>query len=165
MDTWQHANMVTKRELNYRQREFAKQYARTGNATESYRLAGYKVGTPRTAEVNGHKLLSNTEVNKAVDQYRSELTKASKVDQAFVISGLREIATTGEHESNRVRAFELLGKHLRMFVDVSESTVHHDVQPLQEFTLAQLAELRAKALSADADTIDAEYRVLPESTD
>jgi len=156
--------MVTaNRELNVRQDEFAKQYARTGNATESYRLAGYTVSTPRTAEVNGSKLLRKTEVIQAVNRYRRELEQAKTVDQAFVIRGLREIAEHGEQESNRVRSYELLGKHLRMFVDVSESTVHHDTQPLQPFTLAELLALREQALSVDANTQDGEFKVLPES--
>ena len=141
-------------ELNIRQDTFAKQYARTGNATESYRLAGYTVNTPQTAEVNGSKLLRNTKVKAAIERYREDIAAANTVDRNYVIRRLRHFAEEADTDAVAVRATELLGKTLRMFVDVSENTVTHDVQALQEFTIEQLAAMREQAALRSPEPVE-----------
>jgi phage terminase small subunit len=153
--------MVTKVDgLTARQTAFAREYANSGNGTQSAIAAGYAVSG---AHQEAHRLLKNAEVNKEIQRLQTQAHAETKADQAFVIRRLMHFATNAEVESNAVRATELLGKHLRMFVDVSESTVHHDTQPLQPFTLAELLALREQALSVDANTQDGEFKVLPES--
>jgi hypothetical protein len=110
-------------------------------------------------------------VKQQLEQFQQDKQAVHTVDAAFVINGLRDIAVNGKTESNRVRSYELLGKTLRMFVDVSENTtesnrvrsyellgktlrmfvdvsentVTHDVAELQQFTLAQLTAMREQA--------------------
>ena len=114
---------------------FAKHYAKTGNGTQSAIAAGY---SPNGAHVRANKLLQKDTVSNLVDQFTASQVADTRVDRDFVISGLQSIAVNGEQESNRVRSYELLGKTLRMFVDVQESNVTHDVQALQSYSEEQL---------------------------
>jgi len=152
--------MTTETKLTDRQQMFAKEYAYSGNGTQSAKNAGYSVNG---AHVTASQLLTIPKVKQEIARIRELEDSKRTVDQNFVIQRLIHFATNAEVESNAVRATELLGKHLRMFVDVSESTVHHDTQPLQPFTLAELLALREQALSVDANTQDGEFKVLPES--
>ena len=43
--------------LTHKQEKFVLNYAKTGNATESYKQAGYKFTTDEVARVNATKLL------------------------------------------------------------------------------------------------------------
>jgi hypothetical protein len=61
-----------------------------------------------------------------------------KIDRLYVLKGLYDMAEEAEKDSDRIRALELLGKSLRMFVDQVETYATHDVSELQEFSLEQL---------------------------
>ena len=73
-----------------------------------------------------------------------------------MISGLRDLAVNAKTESSRVRAYELLGKTLRMFVDQVDIQHTFDTSQLQEFTLEELRTLR----DAQMPAIEGQVRVL-----
>ena len=152
--------MTTETKLTTRQTLFCKLYVATGNASEAFRKAGYSANG---ANGSASRLLANASIKAEIAKHKQELEQSNTVDVAFVINGLRDIALNGKTESNRVRSYELLGKTLRMFVDVSENTVTHDVQALQGFSLDQLAAMREQAAlrsPGSDDVVDADVREL-----
>ena len=79
------------------------------------------------------------------------------VDRTYVINKLRYIVEHGEKESNRLRATELLGKTIRLFVDQVDVQYTVDTSQLQEFTLDELRALRA---SLQQPAVETEGRVV-----
>lgn len=105
--------------MNARHAQFVQEYLVDLNATQAYRRVYPRV-KPQTAEVNGCKLLSNAKIAAAVAAATAERIEKTKVDAAWVVTQLRAEATDrgdGSSHSGRVRALELLGRHLSIFVD------------------------------------------------
>lgn len=120
--------------LNEKQRRFAEEYIRTGNASESARLAGYSEGYAKT---HVYKLLDNDRVKSYINKRLEELKKESIADQdeilQFLTSAMRGKVSEkiplglgmGEQRlvdkdldaKDRLRAAELLGKRYMMFTD------------------------------------------------
>lgn len=98
--------------LTTKQKLFIEAYLANPNGTEAARKAGYtgSVGT----------LKSIASQNLAKPAIAAALKK--RVDKAIitadeVLHGIREIALKGERDADRLRAYELLGKHLTLFTD------------------------------------------------
>ena len=127
--------------LNSNQKAFADFYIELGNATEAYKRAYKSCRTQRTAESNGNKLLSNTEVKKYIDERMKEIEseRIAKAEEvlAFLSSSLRgevleEVVTTESDGAggirplilkkqlsakDRIKAAELLGKRYALFTE------------------------------------------------
>jgi len=139
---------------NKRHRFFAKEYVVDSNATQAAIRAGYSA---RTAKQQGSRLLTYVDVQSEVARLEREQRQAEKVDREYVIAGLRELAENAESEAARVRALELLGKTMRMFVEVTEATTVHDVSALKQYSLAELVAMRNSvrpAIEAEARVVD-----------
>lgn len=96
------------KELNTKQRLFVEAYLQTGNGTDSVRKAGYQVKSPGSAAVTASRLLANPLVKAEIDRrIEKEIITTDEI-----LQGVREIALNlMEKASDRLRAFELLGKH------------------------------------------------------
>lgn len=126
--------------LNNNQVAFCDFYIELGNATEAYKRAYKSCKTQRTAEVNGNKLLSNTEVKKYIEEKMKEIEsdRIAKAEEvlAFLSASLRgevleEVITTETVEGmvkpvilkkqlsakDRIKAAELLGKRYALFTE------------------------------------------------
>ena len=61
--------------LNERQKKFCYEYAKLGNATAAYKLAGYKISNDETARANAARLLTKDNIigflNELSEQARS----------------------------------------------------------------------------------------------
>ncbi|QBX22641.1 terminase small subunit [Streptococcus phage Javan88] len=75
--------------MNERQRRFADEYIKTGNATQSAISAGY---TDKYANTNAAKLLQNTTIKAYIDEQMQELHKANIMDATEALYILSEIA-------------------------------------------------------------------------
>lgn len=73
------------------QKVFCDEYLIDLNATRAYKVAYPRV-QQRTAEVNGNKLLSNTEVKNYIQERIEERKKRTEVTQDMVINELKAIA-------------------------------------------------------------------------
>ncbi len=73
------------------QKVFCDEYLVDLNATKAYKVAYPRV-KQRTAEVNGNKLLSNTEVKEYIEKAIEERKKRTEVTQDMVIDELKAIA-------------------------------------------------------------------------
>lgn len=64
--------------LNVKQEAFCLHYAKTGNATESYKNAGYKVKNDNAAAASAVQLLRNPKVQERLQEIASEI-ESSKI--------------------------------------------------------------------------------------
>ena len=103
--------------LTAKQDCFVQEYLIDLNATQAAIRAGY---SPKTAEVQGSRLLANAKVREAVDIGKEARSERTGITQDEVIAGLKKEATLegdGSSQSARVAAWGLLGKHLGIFTD------------------------------------------------
>lgn len=75
--------------LTVKQEKFSLHYAKTGNATESYKAAGYKAKSDAVAGVEGHKLLKNPKIQARLAELAAEIHTAAIAD----ITEIQEILT------------------------------------------------------------------------
>ena len=73
--------MVKTDVLTIKQRKFVKHYLATGNATESYRVAGYTANTYLVAKSGGSRLLTKADVKKTMAEL---FDAAGLTDEALV---------------------------------------------------------------------------------
>lgn len=103
--------------LTPRQRAFVEAYLVSLNAADAARQAGY---SPKTANREGSRLLSNVDVQAAIAAAQAERSRRTEVTQDWVLGALRAEASDrgeGSSHSARVSALSQLGKHLGMFVE------------------------------------------------
>lgn len=127
--------------LTEKQKRFCDYYIETGNATESYLKAGYKVKTDGAARANASRLLTNANIKSYIDKRLKELedkriAKAEEVlkhltaamrgeieEEVVVVEGIGEGESRARvlkkqiSAKERIRAAELLGKRYALFTD------------------------------------------------
>ena len=104
--------------LSLKQERFVKEYARSGNGTNAAKKAGYRDGPG--IRVTAHRQLTKANVSQAI---QGELARiALKVTPDRVQRRLDEISHEAQADGQygpAVRAEELLGKSIGMWVDQS----------------------------------------------
>ena len=105
--------------LTPKQHRFVEEYQRDLNATQAAVRAGY---SQKTAYSAGQRLLKHVEVSSELEAAQKRRSERSEISVDKVINELGSVAFD-EHEltRDRLRALELLGKALGMFVDRSVS--------------------------------------------
>lgn len=137
--------------LTARHWAFVRAYAKSGNATQAATEAGY---SPDTARQQGSRLLSKASIRSALKK-RAE---AAGVKAQDILTAMAETALGGspDEEPNpvRLRAQELVGKHLGMFVERHE--VVDARTPLEGLTSAELANALAELVARARRSVPAE---------
>jgi phage terminase small subunit len=123
------------RPLTPKQARFVEEYVLDLNASRAAIRAGY---SSRTADVQGPRLLGNVRIKRAIAEATAHRSERTAITADYVLSRLRTIGErclqaepvldraghpTGQWRFDSAganRAFELLGKHLRLFVDRAE---------------------------------------------
>lgn len=113
--------------LTAKQTAFVQEYLVDLNATQAAIRAGY---SQRRAGEIGYQLLQKTTVQEAIKAAMDERGDRTHITQDFVLAELYKIATQGADDgpesslkySNKLKALELLGKHMAMFTERSEVT-------------------------------------------
>ena len=98
--------------LTTKQTKFCDEYLIDLNATQAYIRAGYKA---ENAEYSASRLLSNDKVSLYIKEKQDEIAHRNDITVDFVVSGIKDIAMLGEQENNRLKAYDLLGKHLGIY--------------------------------------------------
>lgn len=75
--------------LNTRQERFCLEYAKTANATEAYRKAGYKAKTERAVVASASRLLANADIKKRL----AELTEETRRESIASVAEIQETLT------------------------------------------------------------------------
>lgn len=131
--------------LTPKQQRFVDEYLIDLNATQAAIRAGYSA---KTADSQASRLLRNVKVSRAIGEAKTTRSERTKLDQDWVLNGLREVAERCmtavpvmrfDFESKSMvqviddeglgvwqfdsrganRSLELVGKHLGMFTDAS----------------------------------------------
>ena len=120
--------------LRGKREKFCVEYVRSGNATEAYKLAGYKVKNDNSAAAFASKLLRNVKVSARIAELTREMHRPDIADaeerQQFWTSVMRD---KGEKMEHRLSASAWLGRAQNDFiqrVDVSTAipvVIHDDV--------------------------------------
>ena len=111
--------------LSRRQRRFVAEYVASLNGTQSAIRAGYG---KRGARVTACRLLTNPNIAAAIDDAHAQRFQELDVTTKRILSELASVGfvdierTTKIRGYEKVRALELLGRHMRLFVDRHEHT-------------------------------------------
>ena len=104
-------------ELTAKQKAFIEELPKNQwNGTQAAIAAGYSA---KSAGVMAHRLLKNPAIAKELDRRTAEIVEKTDVEVGEIIAELRQFAFGGRKATNseRLKALELLGKHLAMFTD------------------------------------------------
>ena len=131
--------------LTPKQAAFVREYLVDLNATQAAIRAGY---SKKTAGQIGEQNLKKLEVQQAIAKAQEKLSAKTELTAEVVINGLMKEACADDGptcKTARVKAWELLGKHLGMLTDKSKVEVSGDVSgylalSLERFRRQGLAE-------------------------
>lgn len=121
--------------MNDKQKRFVAEYLKDLNATQAYIRAGY---SEKGAAQGAERLLRNVEVAAAVKAAQTMRAEKLEITAEKVLRDLEEVrqhAVNTEDWAPAIRASELQGKHIGMFVERTENAVViHDAidRPPQE---------------------------------
>ena len=138
-------------ELRGKQRKFADNYIKSGNATEAYVNAGYKVRSNETARANASRLLTNANVKAYIEKRVKQLESAKLATAQETLEYLTSVMR-GEQTETVVTA-----KGLYRNVEVSaKDRITAAKELLKRYPIDPLAKAQLRKIKADA-TI-AEYQ-------
>ena len=100
-----------------KQQRFVDEYMVDLNATQAAIRAGYSA---KSAEKIGHQLLEKTRVSDEIRKRKARLANVTNWTAVDVLKRLARIADEGYKDSDKVKALELIGKHIGMFQDKVE---------------------------------------------
>jgi len=128
--------------LTPKQQAFIEFYLISPNATKAAIDAGY---SPKTAFIIGHENLNKPNIKNIIEQAQEERCKNNGITADFVLNGIKAIALKAEiKESDTLKAYELLGKHLKLFtekIEQSGETTVNNKSDLSHLSTDQIREL------------------------
>lgn len=119
--------------LTDKQQRFVEEYLIDLNATKAAIRAGY---SPQNADKIGSQLLGKTRVSEAIQAEKTARSERTEITQDYVLKKLKEIAEHPASDaqdsdlkySSKIKALELLGKHVGAFNGKGNSDGDTEVQ-------------------------------------
>jgi hypothetical protein len=130
---------------NVRYERFAQEIAAVEPQAVAYIAAGFRSSTRAAAKANASRLLAKAEIQDRVRELQLADADRAEIDRAGIIEMLmedRRLARESQQVAAAVRAAELIGKMLGMFIDRREIKTGL----LDDLSMVELGELR-EALS------------------
>ena len=124
--------------LTIKQERFCQEYAKSGNATDAYKRAGYKPKTDNVAKSAGARLLTSVNVQKRLNEIADKVSSEKIMGIAEMQERLSRIARREETEKvftaageieaeaslkDSMKAMELLGKMQGAFINTTNINV------------------------------------------
>lgn len=100
--------------LNVKQKKFCEEYVVDLNATQAAIRAGY---SKRSARATSSRMLTKANVQKFIDELAKKKSESMEIRSEEILGGLLGIARSGKKDSDRIKAYEILGKHKGLWVD------------------------------------------------
>lgn len=88
--------------------------------SDAAKRAGY---SEKTAVKQGYQLMENQAIRLVIDYLRAQRSKNSDVTKDFVLVGIQKTIRKAEEDGNHnatLRGYELLARHLGMFIEKTE---------------------------------------------
>jgi len=105
----------TRDKLTAKQEQFVAEFLKDRNATQAAIRCGYSA---QSARYSGDNNLRNELVRKKIAELSKQSAESAEVSAAFVLRELRKVAEQEDvAQSTKVRALELIAKHLGMLED------------------------------------------------
>jgi phage terminase small subunit len=112
--------------LTPKQKRFVEEFVIDRNATAAYKRAGYTVKNDNSAAASSCALLRNPKIAAEIEAKIARVSVKAEITVEMVLAGLHREATNFDEGSSspsaRARSWELLGKHLGMFIERQEHT-------------------------------------------
>jgi phage terminase small subunit len=125
---WRLAKKLSKQSsrAGAKQKIFVKEYLKDQNGARAARAAGYSA---HTARATATELLTKPHIRKAVDEGMAHLIRRADITAERILNRLAEFALDKKSikPSDTLKATELLGKHLKLFTEVTEAKVEASV--------------------------------------
>lgn len=120
---------MSKKKLTPKQDRFCREYVVDLNGTQAAIRAGY---APRTANRTACKLLTKADISSRIARAVNEANKKAEVTSEEILAGLAEIARSAPDgdivkNSDRIRAWELLGKYKTLWTERVQTEHSGDV--------------------------------------
>lgn len=100
--------------MNHRRTSFIREYISSGNATEAAIKGGY---SKKTAYSQGQRLLKNVEIMSEIKENQDRLQVEVEVKLKEVLLQIKKLAYYGESEAIKLKALDMLMKHLGGYMD------------------------------------------------
>ena len=130
---------IDENKLTIKQEKFCLEYAKSGNAAESYKKAGFKCKNPQIASASATRLLKNVNIQAKLQQIQAELQQDDIVEIVEVKKKLTKIIrqeameevvtmkgqklTVKNSIKDCLKAIELWGKMAGVFITKQELEV------------------------------------------
>jgi len=95
--------------LTDKQKKFCNEYLIDLNATQAAIRAGY---SKKTADIIGHENLRKPNIEKYIKERQDKAQERNEITLDNIVKLVYEDALNGEHENNRLKAKDMLMKHL-----------------------------------------------------
>lgn len=100
--------------MSEQRHRFVVEYLASGNGTKAAIAAGF---SEKSAAFQGSRLLREPAIVEAIAAGRAKVLAKIEVKAENVLAELAKVAFDDEVSAIKVRALELLGKHLQLFVE------------------------------------------------
>jgi phage terminase small subunit len=138
--------------LTEKQKRFAEEYVKTGNATQSYINAGYSATKREVAEANARKLLGNySSITQYIKELNNQLISHQIADMEEVKTFWTNTMRSGNAElKDRLKASEYIAKTNAAFIEKKEITgemtqnINADLSKLSVEELKQIESILSK---------------------
>lgn len=128
--------------LNVKQEAFCLHYAKTGNATEAYKEAGYKVKTERSAYAASNKLLKNVKVQERLKELAEEIAS----DKIASIKEIQEYLTSVMRREHKECVVVTISKERSYYAPDDDGTMRKNTVKEE---IPQIVEIPAKLSDAN----------------
>ncbi len=110
---------------------FVSEYLTRGNATAAYKLA-YGVSDDDTAAAGASRLLRNVKVSAYLNDFKNKLMQDTQITLSEVVARIDAISKSAQNDSDKLRALDMLMKHLGGYVTAKDMIDKMDAETANE---------------------------------
>lgn len=121
--------VIKPRKLTLKQQRFIQHYLETGNGAEAVRKAGYNLGSkqgskqPLQALEVASSIATENLRNPAISNIIATEVLKLKLKPENVLNRIDKIADKANKDSDKLKALELLGKHIALFGESTDTNL------------------------------------------